>query len=255
MRSKAPLALMEQMVMLLVFALAAALCLQAFVLSDKLSRREEARSRAAQVCQSAAEAIRHSGGTGEEALSGGAEILGAEYSDGLLQQTYDRDWEPVAGTAWAQADPAYRLTAVAEDGGQLGLGLAQVKVYDVEEEELLFQLEVAWQTPGDAGISQADKDRARREAENMAQEILACAEGGLDFRETISGETDGLGGWRRYFDEDWNTEFSYDRAVFTLWYSQEKVVAGWNQRDEKGFATGGNVPLCTVELGEVRGHD
>lgn len=32
MRSKAPLALMEQMVMVLVFALAAALCLQAFAL-------------------------------------------------------------------------------------------------------------------------------------------------------------------------------------------------------------------------------
>ena len=38
MKSKAPLALMEQMVMLLVFALAAALCLQAFVQSDRLSR-------------------------------------------------------------------------------------------------------------------------------------------------------------------------------------------------------------------------
>ena len=37
MRSKAPLLLMEQMVMLLVFALAAALCLQAFVKSDGLS--------------------------------------------------------------------------------------------------------------------------------------------------------------------------------------------------------------------------
>ena len=41
MRSKAPLILMEQMVMLLVFALAAALCLQAFVKSDSLSSRSE----------------------------------------------------------------------------------------------------------------------------------------------------------------------------------------------------------------------
>ena len=46
MKSKAPLLLMEQMVMLLVFALAAALCLQAFVKSDGLSRRSEARDRA-----------------------------------------------------------------------------------------------------------------------------------------------------------------------------------------------------------------
>ena len=39
MKSRAPLALMEQMVMLLVFALAAALCLQAFVRSDNISRQ------------------------------------------------------------------------------------------------------------------------------------------------------------------------------------------------------------------------
>ena len=47
MKSKAPLALMEQIVMLLVFALAAALCLQAFVKSDQISRESQARSNAA----------------------------------------------------------------------------------------------------------------------------------------------------------------------------------------------------------------
>ncbi|MCI9425675.1 MAG: hypothetical protein HFF30_08945, partial [Flavonifractor sp.] len=46
MRSKAPLVMMEQMVMLLVFALAAALCLQAFVRSDAQSKHSEARDRA-----------------------------------------------------------------------------------------------------------------------------------------------------------------------------------------------------------------
>ena len=46
MRSKAPLLLMEQMVMLAVFALAAALCLQAFVKSDGLSGDSQDRDRA-----------------------------------------------------------------------------------------------------------------------------------------------------------------------------------------------------------------
>ena len=46
MKSKAPLMLMEQMVMLLVFALAAALCLQAFVKADEISKQAEARDRA-----------------------------------------------------------------------------------------------------------------------------------------------------------------------------------------------------------------
>ena len=62
MRSKAPLMMMEQMVMLLVFALAAALCLQAFVKSDEMSRRSEARDRAVAEAQNAAELIRYYGG-------------------------------------------------------------------------------------------------------------------------------------------------------------------------------------------------
>ena len=59
MKSKAPLALMEQIVMLLVFALAAALCLQAFVKSDQISRESQARSNAALAVQNTAETIRY----------------------------------------------------------------------------------------------------------------------------------------------------------------------------------------------------
>ena len=45
-RSKAPLALMEQIIMILVFALASAVCLQAFVYSDRLSRTDEQKQNA-----------------------------------------------------------------------------------------------------------------------------------------------------------------------------------------------------------------
>ena len=76
MKSRAPLALMEQMVMLLVFALAAALCLQAFVRSDNISRQSEARDRAAMLVQSAAEAIQAYGGDACDAFAGAAELLG-----------------------------------------------------------------------------------------------------------------------------------------------------------------------------------
>lgn len=58
MKSKAPLVMMEQMVMILVFALAAALCLQAFVLSDSLSEKDEARDVAVVLCENAAESLR-----------------------------------------------------------------------------------------------------------------------------------------------------------------------------------------------------
>ena len=57
MKSKIPLILMEQMVMLLVFALAAALCLQAFVKSDQMSGRSHDRDRAVTLVQEMAETV------------------------------------------------------------------------------------------------------------------------------------------------------------------------------------------------------
>ena len=61
MRSKSPLALMEQVIMVLVFALAAALCLRVFVFSDLASTRNEAVDRAVLECQNAAETMKATG--------------------------------------------------------------------------------------------------------------------------------------------------------------------------------------------------
>ena len=71
MRSKAPLALMEQMIMVLVFALAAALCLRAFVLSDSMSIENERRDNGVLLAQNAAEVYKACRGDAEAA----AEIL------------------------------------------------------------------------------------------------------------------------------------------------------------------------------------
>lgn len=158
MRSKAPLLLMEQMVMLLVFALAAALCLQAFVKSDNLSRRSEARDRAVTLCQSAAETVRHSGGNFNEA----AEELGLEFGQGsTMFRYYDENWEPLPmsrgpvpddeGTApepWEYA--AYRLTVQAVLDTAPGLGKASVCVSSEPDGETLFKVEVCWQEEVDA---------------------------------------------------------------------------------------------------------
>ena len=76
MKSKAPLALMEQMVMVLIFALAAALCLQAFALSDRMSRGSELRDGAVILAQNAAEVCKAGGGDWEllEQMLGGEAI-------------------------------------------------------------------------------------------------------------------------------------------------------------------------------------
>ena len=136
MRSKAPLALMEQMVMLLVFALAAALCLQAFTKSDALSARCEARDRAAALTQSAAETVRHCGGEPEEALREAAELLGYQYEKEVLWADYDAEWEPCSAGI-------YHLTVRTVPSGVPGLN--QVRAAVETEEEVLFELEAGWQ--------------------------------------------------------------------------------------------------------------
>ena len=147
-RSKAPLALMEQMVMLLVFALAAALCLQAFVKSDQLSRRAEARDRAALVCQSAAEVIRRGGGD----LAWAAERLdlpyGAYEGEGLaFEAHYDKDW-----TLSQTREYTYCLRAEQIPSGVAGLGTARVWVEQTGQAGgPLFELETAWQTEIETG--------------------------------------------------------------------------------------------------------
>lgn len=155
MKSRAPLALMEQMVMLLVFAVAAALCMQTFVKSDEISLRSYARSSASFAVSNIAEAIRHSGGSPEHALMGAGEISGGRYEKeldkegGRLIVFYDEDWNTV------QENGAYCLTAqeVPDSGEGVGKVLIQAFLLADKQDEaeqtklldfLLFELEVSW---------------------------------------------------------------------------------------------------------------
>ena len=131
MKSKAPLAMMEQMVMLLVFALAAALCMQAFVKSDQLSQQIVDRDQAVSLCQNAAEAIQASRGDFAQA----AKLLGAD----SLMVDYAKDWTPAEDTM------RYTLGVTRLEEDQPGLGRAAVWLRDEQEETELFRLEAAWQ--------------------------------------------------------------------------------------------------------------
>lgn len=136
MKSKIPLILMEQMVMLLVFALAAALCLQAFVKSDQMSGRSHDRDRAVTLVQDMAETVRHCGGV-EEA----AKLLGADCSDGHFNLAYDENWNP-----GETEEVRYVLKVEEIRGGQYGLGMALVTMEPcAAPAEPLFQIAVAWQ--------------------------------------------------------------------------------------------------------------
>ena len=150
MTSKAPLVLMEQMVMLLVFALASALCLQAFVKSDDLSQHSVARDRAVVEAQNAAETLRTQGGDMGGALTRAAEALNGDYAQGILWVDYDEHWAPIDYDACGMEAPAavYRLEAQGVPTDVPGLLTASVAVENIEDRmtpEVLFSLNVSWQ--------------------------------------------------------------------------------------------------------------
>lgn len=126
MRNRTSLVLMEQLVMVLVFALAAALCLGVFVQADRISRQTRQRDEAVLLAQNGAEVLKSCAGDRETAVR----ILnGTITGEGL--QVLSRDF---------RMDVEYLPTEIA------GLGKAQIRVY--LEDELLFELQTGWQEVG-----------------------------------------------------------------------------------------------------------
>lgn len=100
--------------MVLVFALAAALCLGIFVKADRISRETASRDEAVLIAQNAAELLKATAGDAERTLA----VL-----------------TPMAG--------AYRLEIEKTDSEIKLLGNAEIRVY--LEETLLFILRTGWQ--------------------------------------------------------------------------------------------------------------
>lgn len=111
MKHKASLLLMEQLVMILVFALAAALCLQTFAKAGEISEETARRDQAVVLA------------------SNGAELLKATAGDVEAAESLSRD--------------GYRVTVVPRISPQPGLARAEIQVSF--EENLLFSLETGWQ--------------------------------------------------------------------------------------------------------------
>ena len=136
MKSKAPLVMMEQIVMILVFALAAALCLQAFVLSDSMSREGQRRDKAVLLCQNLAEECKASGHAGENVIpvpdaSGEISSAPVYYYDENSQLT--------------ESPSVYHVEAVRLSSDVPALARAQVTAYDEATGKELFSMEFAWQ--------------------------------------------------------------------------------------------------------------
>ena len=114
MKSKASLQLMEQLVMILVFAVAAALCLQVFARSREISLETARRDQAVALGRNAAELLKATGGDEEAA------------------ENLSRD--------------GYCIEVTPQISTQPGLAIAEIRV--LFEGELLFRLDTGWQEVG-----------------------------------------------------------------------------------------------------------
>lgn len=134
MNGKAPLAMIEQLIMLLFFALAAAICLQAFVWSGTAARNSRARDDALAAAQSAAELARYYHGDLEQA----AAHLGGTVENGVWKLSVSGDEAPGGG--------AYTVTVTPAESGSALLGLAEVTAEGTD-----ICLTAAWQEGGGHG--------------------------------------------------------------------------------------------------------
>lgn len=129
MRSKAPLVLMEQLLMVLVFALAAALCLRTFVFSEQMSRQSESQDRAVTTCQTVAETLKHCQGD----YAAAAVLTGGTWDGHTL------------GVSSGEKTPGdYVVFATPADTGDALLGGAEITAFTADG-QWLFGLSVAWQ--------------------------------------------------------------------------------------------------------------
>lgn len=135
MKSKAPLAMMEQIVMVLVFALAAALCLQTFVLSGKISKKTEAKNRAVTEVQNAAEIVKNKG------FSGYLERYTPRQAEEEYVSFFTGDWQITGEEKQAE----YKMTVTYTESAELPLWQADITLATASGEELI-RIPVAGQT-------------------------------------------------------------------------------------------------------------
>lgn len=125
--------MIEQAIMLLVFALAAVLCLRAFVWADTTSKDIAARDQALIQAQNAAEVLKSCAGDGEMAV----ELYGGAWDGQVWTVRFDAQWEQTEKT------DEYLLVAGLAEGESPNLGTVNIRVF--REETCLAQLDTAWQ--------------------------------------------------------------------------------------------------------------
>lgn len=135
MKNKASLVLMEQLVMILVFSVAAAVSLGIFAKAHQISQQSENLDTAVFLAQNAAETVKTTRGD----LASCCRILNGTLQDDTLCVTYGRHLQ-------ADADGEYSLFLQKLPKDDPFLGRADIWVVLAEKpEETIFSLNVSWQ--------------------------------------------------------------------------------------------------------------
>lgn len=139
MKSKAPLAMIEQIVMVLVFALAAVFFIQMFVVAEKISERSMVMGRAVVEAQNIAAELKT-----EEELDKIAILQKAvKLSQGEWVLYYDADWVILPEE---NKQMAYYALIKIEDRSEYHWG-GKISVYS-NREALLFEIPISGQKEG-----------------------------------------------------------------------------------------------------------
>ncbi len=133
MKRNASLLLLELVIMLLVFSLASAVCLQTFYKADQRGIQSDMEDSALVTAQNVAETLKASKGD----LAFCASELNGKASDKLVIH-FDKNWNTVS------ADSSYRLEVIPQTTNNELLGEAQITVFD-KDENILSRLSVCWQ--------------------------------------------------------------------------------------------------------------
>lgn len=135
MRNKAFLSLIEQMCIILFFAVAAAICLQGFAKANQLSLAQQEKDRAVIAVQSVAEVLKDARGD----LETTANILQGHFDGTTVMVSCDAQWKPTS----QRSDPAFVLRIIPLSNDTPLLGSANIQA--LRGEDVIFQLSVCWQ--------------------------------------------------------------------------------------------------------------
>lgn len=135
MNRRTVLPMMELMIMVLVFAISASVCVRCFVHADQLSKQQENKTEAVLVAQNAAELLKSLSGDIEKA----AERMGGFCDGNNWYIPMDTSWKTIESVEQAE----FLLEVTRETEAALPLGTALLRV--MAGDETLVEIQVAWQ--------------------------------------------------------------------------------------------------------------